>query len=129
MNQSTLFEQVNSINPNIKKCILDIKEKTTILIPGCKAGQPESFKYDYVGSEDVTQEEIFQTVGRPIVDQCLMGYNGSILAYGQTGSGKTFTIQGPASLDSYMSGSNYQNKSREEMQKRGLLPRCFEYLF
>ena len=106
MNQSSLFEQVNSYNPNTKKCIVDIKEKTTILIPGCKAGAaPEAFKYDFVGSEEVSQEEIFQTVGKPIVDQCLMGYNGSILAYGQTGSGKTFTIQGPASLDSYMSGA------------------------
>ena len=41
-----------------------------------------------------------------------MGYNGSIFAYGQTGSGKTFTIQG---------GNDGVSK--------GLLPRCFEYLF
>ena len=56
--------------------------------------------------------EIFEQVGRQIIDQCLMGYNGSIFAYGQTGSGKTFTIQG---------GDSAENK--------GLLPRCFEYLF
>lgn len=41
-----------------------------------------------------------------------MGYNGSVFAYGQTGSGKTFTIQGGDSSDS-----------------KGILPRCFEYLF
>lgn len=52
----------------------------------------ENFTFDYIGSEDVNQEEIFQVVGKPIVDQCLMGYNGSVFAYGQTGSGKTYTI-------------------------------------
>ena len=33
-------------------------------------------------------------VGRPIVDNCLAGYDSSILAYGQTGSGKTYTMLG-----------------------------------
>lgn len=33
-------------------------------------------------------------VGRPIVENCLNGYNSSVLAYGQTGSGKTFTMLG-----------------------------------
>ena len=42
----------------------------------------ENFNFDYVGSEDSTQEEIFQIVGKPIIDQCLQGYNGSIFAYG-----------------------------------------------
>jgi hypothetical protein len=43
----------------------------------------------------------------------MMGYNGSIFAYGQTGSGKTYTIQGSTHCE----------------EARGLLPRCFEYLF
>lgn len=54
----------------------------------------DGYNFDYVGNESVSQEEIFQVVGKPIVDQCLQGYNGSIFAYGQTGSGKTHTIQG-----------------------------------
>ena len=33
-------------------------------------------------------------VGKPIVENCLNGYNSSILAYGQTGSGKTYTMLG-----------------------------------
>lgn len=32
--------------------------------------------------------------GLPLVENCLAGYNSSILAYGQTGSGKTHTMQG-----------------------------------
>jgi|LauGreDrversion4_2_1035121.scaffolds.fasta_scaffold644903_2 hypothetical protein len=42
----------------------------------------ETFSFDFVGAEDVHQEEIFLKVGKPIVDQCLQGYNGSIFAYG-----------------------------------------------
>lgn len=33
-------------------------------------------------------------VGKPIVENCLNGYNSSIIAYGQTGSGKTYTMVG-----------------------------------
>lgn len=33
--------------------------------------------------------------GRPIVENCLAGYNSCIFAYGHTGSGKTFTMLGP----------------------------------
>ena len=55
------------------------------------------------------------------MDQCLQGYNGSIFAYGQTGSGKTHTIQGVT--------AGLSSKCMQGNQERGLLPRCFEYLF
>ena len=35
---------------------------------------------------------VFETVGRPLVQQSMRGYNGTLLAYGQTGSGKTYSI-------------------------------------
>ena len=54
----------------------------------------ESYTFDYVADEDTPQEEVFESIGKQIVSQCLLGYNGSIFAYGQTGSGKTFTVLG-----------------------------------
>lgn len=33
-------------------------------------------------------------VGRPIVENCVAGYNSCVMAYGQTGSGKTHTMLG-----------------------------------
>ena len=42
----------------------------------------EVYTYDYVGDEDCQQDEIFKVAARPIVDQCLLGYNGTIFAYG-----------------------------------------------
>ena len=39
-------------------------------------------------------KDIFDTVGKTIVNSCLSGINGTIFAYGQTSSGKTFTMNG-----------------------------------
>jgi hypothetical protein len=36
--------------------------------------------------------------GKPIVDNCMGGYNSTIFAYGQTGAGKTYTMQGPMAV-------------------------------
>ena len=44
--------------------------------------------FDYVFGHEASQDELYCAVGRPMVDQCLRGYNGAILCYGQTGSGK-----------------------------------------
>jgi hypothetical protein len=43
-----------------------------------------------------SQEDMFESVGRPMVDAVMEGFNASILAYGQTSSGKTFTMMGSA---------------------------------
>ncbi|KAG0342432.1 Kinesin-like protein kif15 [Podila horticola] len=78
----------------------------------------DTFMYDCVGAETTTQEQVFNDVGRSIVEQCVRGYNGTIFAYGQTGSGKTYTMQGPTSI---ISAGNHP--------LRGIIPRCLEYLF
>ena len=41
-----------------------------------------------------TQEEVFESVVRPIVQEALEGFNCTIFAYGQTGTGKTHTMEG-----------------------------------
>jgi Kinesin motor domain len=78
-------------------------------------GRSEPYLFDYVADQKVTQEEIFERVGRPLVDNCLRGYNGTAFAYGQTGSGKTHTMLG-----------RYPNRPDSEP---GLTPRVFRYLF
>lgn len=54
----------------------------------------QSFTFDAVFGPNSTQSEIFEAVGRPILSDTLLGYNGTIFAYGQTGSGKTYTMMG-----------------------------------
>jgi Kinesin motor domain len=41
---------------------------------------------------DATQGEVYAAAVRPIVDDVLAGYNGTVMAYGQTGAGKTHTL-------------------------------------
>ncbi|CAN8030856.1 unnamed protein product, partial [Ixodes persulcatus] len=40
------------------------------------------------------QEEVYQNVGKPLVDNVLHGFNGTVFAYGATGAGKTYTMVG-----------------------------------
>ncbi|KAF9381314.1 Kinesin-like protein kif15 [Podila verticillata] len=102
--QGNATSTVNIIHPN------------QVVITG--PSKNDTFMYDCVGAEATTQEQVFNDVGRSIVEQCVRGYNGTIFAYGQTGSGKTYTMQGPTSI---MSVGNHP--------LRGIIPRCLEYLF
>jgi kinesin family member 6/9 len=71
------------------------------------------FRFERIFDQTTAQNDIFQSVAEPVVDNVLSGYNGTIFAYGQTGSGKTFTITGgPESYDD-----------------RGIIPRTISYFF
>lgn len=52
------------------------------------------FIFDRVLAPTLNQPEVFELVGKNVVEEVLDGYNGTIMAYGQTGSGKTFTVFG-----------------------------------
>ncbi|KAH9305111.1 hypothetical protein KI387_009515 [Taxus chinensis] len=78
------------------------------------------FTFDAVAGTHSTQEEIFEMVGVPLVENCLAGFNSSIFAYGQTGSGKTYTMWGP---------SNMSTEDKIQSRHRGITPRVFEKLF
>uniref|UniRef100_A0A8C3IFX3 Kinesin family member 15 n=1 Tax=Chrysemys picta bellii TaxID=8478 RepID=A0A8C3IFX3_CHRPI len=79
--------------------------------------EPKIFTFDHVANMDTTQEAVFSSVAKNIVESCMNGYNGTIFAYGQTGSGKTFTMMGPSDSDNFTHNL------------RGVIPRSFEYLF
>uniref|UniRef100_A0A1I8FZC9 Kinesin-like protein n=1 Tax=Macrostomum lignano TaxID=282301 RepID=A0A1I8FZC9_9PLAT len=65
------------------------------------------FRFERVFATDCRQEDVFEHVARPVINNVLSGYNGTIFAYGQTGSGKTFTVTGGA----------------ERYADRGIIPR------
>lgn len=101
------------------------------------------YAYDHVCDEAVTQEEIFQRVGRDVVDGVVEGYHGCVLAYGQTGAGKTYTMQGiEGAREAIESGdgsdcdvrmSDDEDGGAEEGglddAHAGLIPRCVARLF
>ena len=73
----------------------------------------KTFTFDTVFAPDSTQMDVYNRVARPIVENVLEGYNGTIFAYGQTGTGKTFTMEG--------------DRSRPEM--KGIIPNSFAHIF
>ena len=68
------------------------------------------FSFDQILPENSSQQDVYDHIGKPIVDEFLRGKNGCLLAYGQTGAGKTHTMNGGE-------GS------------RGIIPRVFDSIF
>lgn len=63
--------------------------------PGaCCSSWSNSHLHSMISCSNRASLGLSAAVGRPIVDNCMDGYNSSILAYGQTGSGKTYTMLG-----------------------------------
>ncbi|CAM9109692.1 unnamed protein product [Phaeothamnion confervicola] len=54
----------------------------------------KAFTFDRVFDPSSSQSDVFDFVAKPIVEDVMQGYNGTIFAYGQTGSGKTHTMEG-----------------------------------
>ncbi|KAJ2964985.1 hypothetical protein NQZ79_g183 [Umbelopsis isabellina] len=94
--------------------LVQMVSPTSILLSGPRS---EMFTYDQVGGPHTNQDQMFEWVGKPIVNRCIQGYNGTIFAYGQTGSGKTYTMQGRWSSGS--ANARYE----------GVIPRSLRYLF
>lgn len=85
-----------------------------VVNPQAAEGEPpKTFTFDVVFDTDSRQMDVYNETARPIVDQVLLGYNGTILAYGQTGTGKTFTMQGDCTAP----------------ELKGIIPNSFAHIF
>ncbi|KAI8749385.1 kinesin protein KIF15 [Biomphalaria glabrata] len=60
--------------------VLDVNTADNAIILHTKP-EPTIFTYDNVADADTTQEAVFSLAGKKIIEDCLNGYNGSILAY------------------------------------------------
>ena len=79
-------------------------------------GANHSFSYRRVFGPAVTQESVYDSVGAPMVDAVLDGFNAAMICYGQTGAGKSYT----------MLGNEAANALPSDL---GLLPRTTQALF
>lgn len=62
------------------------------LMPSGKRTKDQTFGFDKVFDENVTQAEVYEATTRGLLDNVLDGYNATVFAYGATGCGKTHTI-------------------------------------
>ncbi|VDL64130.1 unnamed protein product [Nippostrongylus brasiliensis] len=81
--------------------------------PNGKEEPRRTFYFDAAFPPDCDQMRVYNVAARPIVENVLKGYNGTIFAYGQTGTGKTFTMTG--------------DLERPELQ--GIIPNSFAHIF
>ena len=70
-----------------------VGERSTSPSPG------GSFRFHGVFDMNTTNEQMYLSVGRPLVAEVMRGMNGTIMAYGCSGSGKTYTMMGSSDGD------------------------------
>ena len=87
---------------------------TQITQPGANKQNTFSFDYSFYSHEKrpdfATQEIVYNSIGREMLDHAFEGYNVCIFAYGQTGAGKSYSMMGAP-------------------DDRGIIPRMCEELF
>jgi hypothetical protein len=66
----------------------------------------------------ITQEDVYDTLGRVVMINALMGFNCCVFAYGQTGSGKTHTMMGNITIE-----------NGEFVGEPGVIPRLCQDIF
>ena len=94
------------------KCVVQMKDSQTILVPppdaeerlrkgGKGADGQKIFAFDKSywsfnrGDKHFAgQDNLFDDLGAPLLDNAFQGYNNCIFAYGQTGSGKSYSMMG-----------------------------------
>ncbi|CCF40162.1 kinesin-II 85 kDa subunit, partial [Colletotrichum higginsianum] len=90
------------------KCIIEMKDNQTILATppdahtknAKDAGQKvfafdrSYWSFDRKDSHYAGQDNLFDDLGQPLLDNAFGGYNNCIFAYGQTGSGKSYSMMG-----------------------------------
>jgi len=93
--------------------------KKDILVPSTLGDRAPSKNYSFDRVFCYSdQEQIYNEVVTPILDEVLTGYNCTIFAYGQTGTGKTFTMEGDLR-------DNFGECSRDA----GIIPRTLYQFF
>ncbi|CRK92708.1 CLUMA_CG006254, isoform A [Clunio marinus] len=102
--------------------VIEMKGQQTILkhpdsLEKMDRKQPKFFAFDHCffstdpkARNFASQDIVFDSVGRDILDNAFQGYNACIFAYGQTGSGKSYTMMGT-------------------VENKGIIPRLCDSLF
>merc|ERR1712166_450883 len=93
------------------KCCVKMKGPTTIIVePTTGKDRPYTFDYSFwshdafhdvdgwstpdAGSNYADQQEVYEALGKQVLDNAWAGFHCCLFAYGQTGSGKSYSMVG-----------------------------------
>ncbi|KAN0028672.1 hypothetical protein ACTFIV_010521 [Dictyostelium citrinum] len=89
-------------------------ENDSVTVNGSESNH--SFSFDYIFPSNTTQRDVYDHAAKPVIEDIMAGYNGTLFVYGQTGSGKTFSMTGI-------------NEPGGDPELRGIVPRMIETVF
>ncbi|KAJ8983409.1 hypothetical protein NQ317_005874 [Molorchus minor] len=91
---------------NTPECFSNVTVETPVSAANSRNSKEKFDEYDHVfwsGDESSpiysTQEDVFMTIGKPLLNSAFRGYNACLFAYGQTGSGKSFSMMGKSTCE------------------------------
>ncbi|KAG1144951.1 hypothetical protein G6F37_005833 [Rhizopus arrhizus] len=76
------------------------------------------YRFDHIFYQECSQQQLYDQVGYPVLQEFLNGYNCTIFAYGQTGTGKTYTMEG-----------DLESTNGKHALNAGIIPRIICNLF
>ena len=59
-----------------------------------KENNNNTFYFDYIFSQNISQEEIYTTSISFLINNIFEGFNSTVFTFGETGTGKTYTMLG-----------------------------------
>ena len=107
---SVRIRPMNKADNNVSEVAVHPEGMFNIKLARPGGGDALAYAFDnvFVGGQD----EVYDCIGKPMLQNAYEGYNVTLFAYGQTGSGKTHSILGP-------DGTLTHNSPKEE----GFVPR------
>lgn len=85
------------IRPLLSKEVLQNHQVCVRVVPGTAQvmlGTDRLYAFDHAFGPAASQDEVYESCVRPMVESLLDGCNATVFCYGQTGSGKTYTLRG-----------------------------------
>ncbi|KAF2070630.1 hypothetical protein CYY_008054 [Polysphondylium violaceum] len=82
--------------------VITVNDNQTVNINGAESNH--TFTFDSVYTDKWSQKQVYDDAAKPVIEDIMQGYNGTIFVYGQTSSGKTHTMQGPSIDDPELKG-------------------------
>ncbi|KAK9946915.1 hypothetical protein M0R45_012355 [Rubus argutus] len=99
-NKNAARDQKRKKNPNAEVCVKVNSARSVTVSPPTALQEPNRLKsevydgFSRVFSPDSSQEEVYEMMVKPLVDDFLRGKSGMLAAMGPSGSGKTHTVFG-----------------------------------